>query len=236
VVLFATGCTTFHCGFAFAGETFKKSAVNCTCCAGVISVGTVAVEGVTAVRMPVSRVSDAAPVFALFAAAVDVNVMIGIGFGKLASVGAVYVRTLLVEDGVAVHVPRLPPPSAATVWPEVQFCFAVCAGFGCAVVGNGVYTNVQLHVEARFVVPVTVDVKVATVSAITVSAGGETVTTTVFGPEPLHPFSNINAPASISIAAVSIVRHFMNDISLMKSARATFRAHFLEPLFPLRMA
>jgi hypothetical protein len=74
------------------------------------------------------------------------------------------------------------------------------------------------------------------VSAITVTAGGFTVTTTVFGPDPLHPFCKSNATASISIAAVSIVRHFMNDISLMKSARATSRAHFLEPLFPRRMA
>jgi hypothetical protein len=89
VVLFATGCTTFHCGLALAGETFKKLAVNCTCCAGLISVGTVAVDGVTDTRMPVSSVNSAVPFLFLAASAAAVNVIVGMGFGKFDNVGAV---------------------------------------------------------------------------------------------------------------------------------------------------
>jgi hypothetical protein len=82
----------------------------------------------------------------------------------------------------------------------------------------------QVNCEVVVVVPVTVDVKVATVFAITVPLEGDTVSTMVFGLELLHPFCQIIAPASISIAAVLIVRHFMNDISLMNSTRLSTRA------------
>jgi hypothetical protein len=125
---------------AFAGETFRKSAVNFTCCAGDISVGTVAVEGVTEVRIPVSSDITAVPVFFLFASAVALNEIVGMGFGKSVNVGAVYVKTLLGDVGVVVHDPRLPLPKADTFCPEVQLRGPTCAGFGCAVVGFGVYS------------------------------------------------------------------------------------------------
>ena len=54
MVSFATGCITFHCGLAFAGDTFKNDGVNCTCCAGLNPTGTVAVVGVVETRIPVS--------------------------------------------------------------------------------------------------------------------------------------------------------------------------------------
>jgi hypothetical protein len=123
---------------AVAGDEFRKSAVNCTCCAGLISVGTVAVEGVTDVRMPVSSVTTAVPVLLWFAVAVALNVSVGIGFGKFASAGAVYVNTLLGAFGVEVHVPRLPLFNADTVCPEVQLRGPTWAGLGCEVVGFGV--------------------------------------------------------------------------------------------------
>jgi hypothetical protein len=113
-----TGCITFHdtlMGGVFSSETVKE-----TPCAGFNPTGTVAVDGVTETRMPVSSVIIAVPVFLWSASAVAVNVSVGTGFGKFASAGAVYVKTLLGADGVLVHVPRLPLLSAATVWPDVQ--------------------------------------------------------------------------------------------------------------------
>jgi hypothetical protein len=86
-----------------------------------------------------------------------------------------------------------------------------------------VYTYVHDHCEVVVVEPVTVDVNVCTVPAITVAAVGDTVSMTVFAPDPPHPFWNI-APASASIAAVLIVRNFMNHISLVSSARVTTHA------------
>jgi hypothetical protein len=120
---------------------------------------------------------------------------------------------------------------ADTFCPELQLRGPTCAGFGCDVVGVGVYTYVHDHCEVVVVEPVTVDVNVCTVPAITVAAVGDTVSMTVFAPDPPHPFWNI-APASASIAAVLIVRNFMNHISLVKSARPSLPrplAKFLVP-------
>jgi hypothetical protein len=83
---------------------------------------------------------------------------------------------------------------------------------------------VHVHCEVVSVDPVTVDEKVCTVPAITVAVLGDTVSTTVFAPEPLHPLCHAIAPASASIAAVFIVRNFMNHISLVSSARVTTHA------------
>jgi hypothetical protein len=143
---------------------------------------------------------------------------------------------LLGAVGVVVHVPRLPLFNAGTLWPDVQSAAEVCVGFGCAVVGNGVYTYVQDHCEVvtvPVVPPVTVDAKVCTVPAITVAVVGDTVSMIVFGLELPHPFCQSIVPASPNIAANFIVRHFMNDISLVNSARSTARVHFLKNLFPL---
>jgi hypothetical protein len=72
--------------------------------------------------------------------------------------------------------------------------------------------------------PVTVAENVCTVPAITIAADGETVTVTTFGLELPQPFCQSAAPASISIAAVLIVRNFMNDISPVRSPQAIARA------------
>jgi hypothetical protein len=106
----------------------------------------------------------------------------------------------------------------------VQLNGPCCVGLGSDVVGVGVYTYVHVHCEVVCVDPVTVDEKVCTVPAITVAVLGDTVSTTVFAPEPLHPLCHAVAPASASIAAVFIVRNFMNHISLVSSARVTTHA------------
>src|SRR5271169_3734672 len=139
VVWPATGCITAHCGSALAGETFKNEAVNCTCCAGCNSVGTVAVAGDIETRMPVSSVSVAVPVFFVAASAAAVNVIVGIGFGKFDSEGAVYVRTLLGAVGVVVQVPIAPVPPCI-LSPLLQFFTVCCVGFGTVVVGASMYT------------------------------------------------------------------------------------------------
>lgn len=83
----ATGCITAH--FTVVGGVFSNDDVNDTVAAGLKPTGTVAVEGTTEARMPESKATTAVPVFFLLASAVAVNVMVGIGFGKFASVGAV---------------------------------------------------------------------------------------------------------------------------------------------------
>jgi hypothetical protein len=83
---------------------------------------------------------------------------------------------------------------------------------------------VQDHCDVVVVEPVTVAENVWTVPAITIAVLGETVTTIVFGLELLQPFCQNIAPANISIAAVFIVRHFMNDISLIRSTQAITHA------------
>lgn len=83
----ATGCITAH--ITVVGGVFSSEAVNDTVAVGLRPTGTVAVEGVTEARIPESRLTTAVPVFLWLASAVAVKVMTGIGFGKLASVGAV---------------------------------------------------------------------------------------------------------------------------------------------------
>ena len=214
-----TGCITFHCGSAFAGEMFKNDGVNCTCCAGVNPTGTVAVVGVVETRIPVSIETIAVPVFLWSASAVAVNVIVGMGFGKFANVGAVYVNTLLGAVGVSVHVPIVPVPPC-NLSPLLQVLTVTCFGAGVCVVGVGVYTYEQVHAEVVVVEPVTVAEKVCTVPAITIAVLGDTVTATVLGLELPHPLCHNIIPASVSIAAVFIVRHFMNDISLTRATQA----------------
>ena len=232
-VLFATGCITAHWGFALPGDTFRKDAVNCTCCAGLNPTGTVAVAGVALTAMPELSEMTAVPFLFFAASAVAVNVSVGGGEGKFESVGDVYVSTLFVDDGAVVHVPRLPLFSAGTFWPDVHVPPFTCEGFGVCVVGNGVYTNVQAHVEVVVVEPATVAVKVDTVPAITVAIGGNTVTVTVFAPEPPQPLCKVNAAASISIAAVCILTNFITPISLTFSPLVTTSVRLFKSLiFP----
>lgn len=153
VVSPVTGCITAQVGEGFTGGAFKKEAVNCTCCAGFNPTGTVAVVGVTETRIPESNVITAVPVFFLSASALAVKVNWGIGLGKLLSVGAVYVRTLVAAVGVSVQVPTVPPFSDIPLVHGPVTAF----GFGCAVVGNGVYEYVHAKVEVVVVDPVTVD-------------------------------------------------------------------------------
>jgi hypothetical protein len=87
---------------------------------------------------------------------------------------------------------------------------------------------VQDHCDVVVVEPVTVAENVCTVPAITTAVLGETLTTIVFGLELLQPFCQNIAPASISIAAVFIVRHFMNDISLIRSTQAITHARYFK--------
>jgi len=96
-----------------------------------------------------------------------------------------------------------------------------------------VYTNVQAHVEVVVVEPATVAVKVDTVPAITVAIGGNTVTVTVFAPEPPQPLCKVNAAASISIAAVCILTNFITPISLTFSPLVTTSVRLFKSLiFP----
>jgi hypothetical protein len=89
----------------------------------------------------------------------------------------------------------------------------------------------QTDVDAAVVVPVTDDVNVTTVPAMTVAVAGDTVSITVFAPDPPHPLCNI-APAIASIAAVLNVRNFMNHISPVFSARAKRPRPLPKPSFP----
>ena len=83
----ATGCITAH--MTVVGGVFSSEAVNATDAAGLSPTGTVGAAGLTEARIPESRITTAVPVFLVFAVAAAVKVMVGIGFGKLASVGAV---------------------------------------------------------------------------------------------------------------------------------------------------
>lgn len=83
----ATGCITAH--ITLVGGVLSSEAVKETAAAGLSPTGTVAEDGVIDVRMPESRLTTAVPFLLVFAVAAAVNVMVGIGFGKFASVGAV---------------------------------------------------------------------------------------------------------------------------------------------------
>lgn len=83
----ATGCITAH--MTLVGGVFSKEAVNETEAAGLRPTGTVAVAGVMVVRIPESKLTTAVPFLLLFASGTAVKVIVGMGFGKLASVGAV---------------------------------------------------------------------------------------------------------------------------------------------------
>jgi hypothetical protein len=208
----ATGCITAH--ITVVGGVFSSEAVNATDAAGLSPTGTVGDVGLTDARMPESSVTTAVPVFFLLALAVAVKVIVGIGFGKLASVGAVYVSTLFAESGVLDHVPMFPVPPCI-LSPLLQFLTVTEVGLGFEVVAAGVYAYEQVHTEVCVLEPLTDDVNVCTVPAITLAVGGDTESVTVFGPEPPHPFCNINAAANTNIAAVSAIRPFMPDISLI---------------------
>jgi hypothetical protein len=105
---------------------------------------------------------------------VAVKVNCGIGFGKLLSVGAVYVRTLVEAVGVSVQVPTVPPFSDI---PLVHVP-VTALGFGCAVVGTGVQEYVHVNLEVVVVAPFTWDENVCTVPAITSAFAGRTETVT----------------------------------------------------------
>ena len=94
----------------------------------------------------------------------------------------------------------------------------------------------QDHCDVVVVEPVTVAENVCTVPAITIAVLGDTVTSIVFGLELLQPFCQNIAPASISIAAILIVRHFMNDISLIRSTQAITLARSSKSCSLARMA
>ena len=81
------GCTNRNC--ALSGGEFWKDGENVAVCAGVMPTGTVAVAGVTETRIPESRPTCPVPVFLWSASAVAIKLMMGIGFGKLLSDGAV---------------------------------------------------------------------------------------------------------------------------------------------------
>lgn len=130
----AFGCTTSH--FRFNGGEFNKDAVKVTDWFGVNPTGTVAVAGETETRMPESKPTVAVPVFLLSASAVAVKVSRGVGFGKFASEGAVYVKTFEPFVVVITHEPIF-PLTPVIVPPLVQFP-VTAVGLGCAVVGNGV--------------------------------------------------------------------------------------------------
>src|SRR5260221_209898 len=68
--------------------------------------GTVAVAGVIETRIPESRPTCPVPVFFLSASAVAIKLTMGIGFGKLLSDGAVYVKTFEPLVALVVHVDR----------------------------------------------------------------------------------------------------------------------------------
>ena len=91
-----TGCITSQSETGSPAEHSGTFAVNCTCCAGVIPAGTVAVVGVTEMRIPESMVMTAVASLLLIRVCRGREGQCGIGLGKLLSVGAVYVKTLLV--------------------------------------------------------------------------------------------------------------------------------------------
>jgi hypothetical protein len=210
-----TGCIT--CQFRPTGGPLARLAVNWICCAGLKPTGAVALEGDTATRIPESRETTAAPVLPVLAAAADVKVIVGMGFGKLDKAGAVYDSVLFTVLWFVVHVPMDPP---FTVCPLVQFAGLVVLGLGFDCVGAGVYTYVQLHVELRFVEPVTVAVNTCVVVATTAATAGLTVTTTWFAPDPPQLEIHATAPAtSMSMAALLIALTFMTNVSLICSTR-----------------
>jgi hypothetical protein len=103
----------------------------------------------------------------------------------------------------------------------VQAAAFVWTGLGVAVVGNGVYTYVQVQATVNVVAPPTVAVKFSTWPATTVTALGVTVTVTTFALELPQPDITTAAPAAqIPKIAFIAVRQLMDEFSLMNSPRA----------------
>jgi hypothetical protein len=136
--------------------------------------------------------------------------MVGIGFGKFPSPGAVYVNTFDPLDDEITHVPILPP---FTVPPELHDVAFVGVGFGTTVVGSGVYTYVHVHCTVNVVEPPTVAVNENTWPATTVADAGLTVTVTTFTPLLPQPAAHIPAHITANSAAPFIHRDFITDVS-----------------------
>jgi hypothetical protein len=181
--------------------------------------GTVAVVGDMDARIPLSRPTVAVAVFLWSASAVAVNVNVrAYGWGKLLSVGPVYVKTLEPFAVLMIQVPNDPVSAPDRVPPDVHGP-VVAFGVGFAVVLAIVYEYVHGQAVTVVVVdPLTVAVNVCTCPVSTVTELGATVTVTTFTLELPHPDITI-AAAAAHTARIEflVVRQLMDRISLIDS-------------------